>query len=262
MREFNLYRSASILVAGFAAFTAATVAVAAPVIVGNGGFGTSNGVVGDSPVGANYSYVSTFGGTTGVGQIAGVGGVNGSTFTSDAFTANAGEALTFYFNFVTADGAGFSDYAWAGLLGTMDDTVLDYIFSARTTTSGDTVPGFGLPGLNATLTPGSTPIIPGGPVWAELGNSSGGCYDTGCGYTGWIQATYIIGSTGTYRLGFGVTNTGDSSVDTGLAFAGAAINGTPVIPGGVPEPQSWVLLIAGFGLVGAAARRRRSVVAA
>jgi hypothetical protein len=30
----------------------------------------------------------------------------------------------------------------------------------------------------------------------------------------------------------------------------------------VPEPASWAMLIAGFGLVGAAARRRRTVVAA
>ena len=33
-------------------------------------------------------------------------------------------------------------------------------------------------------------------------------------------------------------------------------------PGGVPEPASWAMLIAGFGLVGAAARRRRSTVVA
>jgi hypothetical protein len=33
-------------------------------------------------------------------------------------------------------------------------------------------------------------------------------------------------------------------------------------PGGVPEPASWALLIAGFGLTGAAMRRRRQVVAA
>jgi hypothetical protein len=32
--------------------------------------------------------------------------------------------------------------------------------------------------------------------------------------------------------------------------------------GAVPEPQSWVMLIAGFGLVGAAARRRRGLVSA
>jgi hypothetical protein len=33
-------------------------------------------------------------------------------------------------------------------------------------------------------------------------------------------------------------------------------------PGAVPEPASWAMLIAGFGLVGAVARRRRTVVAA
>ena len=32
--------------------------------------------------------------------------------------------------------------------------------------------------------------------------------------------------------------------------------------GAVPEPESWALLIAGFGLVGAVARRRRTAVAA
>lgn len=37
------------------------------------------------------------------------------------------------------------------------------------------------------------------------------------------------------------------------------ISGDPL--GAVPEPSSWAMLIAGFGLVGAAARRRRMVVA-
>ena len=34
------------------------------------------------------------------------------------------------------------------------------------------------------------------------------------------------------------------------------------VTGGVPEPTSWAMLIAGFGLTGAAMRRRRTVVAA
>ena len=34
------------------------------------------------------------------------------------------------------------------------------------------------------------------------------------------------------------------------------------VGGSVPEPASWAMLIAGFGLVGAAARRRRAAVAA
>ena len=34
-----------------------------------------------------------------------------------------------------------------------------------------------------------------------------------------------------------------------------------VPPGGVPEPASWALMIAGFGLAGAALRRRRGALA-
>jgi len=121
-----------------------------------------------------------------------------------------------------------------------------------------------LPGLNAILDPGTTPIIPTPPVWDKLGDSSGGCFGgpgNGCGYTGWIKSTYTIADAGTYRLGFGVTNFGDSVVDTGLAFTGALVDGNPVDP--VPEPATWAMLIAGFGLVGAASRRRRtSAVAA
>ena len=37
---------------------------------------------------------------------------------------------------------------------------------------------------------------------------------------------------------------------------------TSIAPGTVPEPASWAMLIAGFGLTGAALRRRRTAVAA
>lgn len=237
----------------------------AQIITGNGGVGAPNGVITAPPAGGPlYRYVSTSGGIAGVGQIPGIGGTNGSLYLTDAFSANTGSLLTFYFNFVTADGTGsFPDYAWSGLTNATGTSVVDYIFTARTTTSGDTVPGFGLPGLTAILNPATTPIIPGGPVWDKLGASSGGCFGgpgQGCGYTGWIQSTYTITNAGTYRLGFGATNFGDFVVDTGLAFTGALVDGNPIDP--VPEPSSWVMLIAGFGLVGAAARRRRNAAIA
>jgi hypothetical protein len=47
----------------------------------------------------------------------------------------------------------------------------------------------------------------------------------------------------------------------GVPNAGpVTVNFDAVIPGGVPEPASWALMIAGFGLVGAAARRRQRTV--
>jgi hypothetical protein len=250
------------------ALLGASSAFAQAITIGNSGVETANGVVTAPPAfGPQYRYVSTFGGVSGAGQIAGVGGTNGSSYTTDVFSANAGSVLSFYFNFVTADGTSeFADYAWSALLDNTGASVVDYIFSARTTTSGDTVPGFGLPGLTAVLSPTSTPIIGAPAVWAPLGTSSGSCFGgvgAGCGYTGWVQATYTIANAGNYRLGFGATNFGDAVVDTGLAFTSSTVDGEVIDPTpAIPEPSSWVMLIAGFGLVGAAARRRRTVVAA
>jgi hypothetical protein len=51
-----------------------------------------------------------------------------------------------------------------------------------------------------------------------------------------------------------------SAFDRGLGGEGGGGDG--VIEGGVPEPASWAMLIAGFGLVGAMSRRRRITVAA
>jgi PEP-CTERM motif len=244
----------------FVAATAALLAVAAganaQVTVGNSGMLGPDGVVTASPGGAMYRYVSTLGGIAGVGQLPGAGGTNGSTFTSANFSADVGDTLKFYFNYVTSDGAGFSDYAWANLIGPTTIT----LFSARTTPAGNTVPGFGLPPLIATLTPVTTPIIGGGPVFSPLGGFSGRCYAAGCGYTGWIKAEYTFATAGTYQLRFGVTNAIDNIWDSALAWNGAVIDGRVIDP--IPEPQTWAMLIVGFGLVGAAARRRRQAAVA
>jgi PEP-CTERM motif len=217
----------------------------------------ADGVVTLSPTGnSSYQYISTNGGVTGAGQIASVGGTNGSQFTTSAFTANAGDSLQFFFNYVTSDGAQFADYTFAELLQASTGTVVATLFTARTTTSGNTSPGSGLPADDATLTPSSSAIIPGGPAWSVLGSSSGACFSTGCGYTGWIESDYAIATAGSYELTFGVTNFLDTAFDSGLAFDGVTVAGVPVT-GGVPEPSTWAMMILGFAGVGFMAYRRK-----
>lgn len=222
--------------------------------VGTYGAMGANGVVSLAPGGGSqYGYVSTVNGSTGVSPFNLSGNQNGSYLRSNVFSAGAGDALNFNFNYVTSDGAGFADYAWARLLNAdMSEAAL--LFTARTTTSGNTVPGFSLPNTQATVT--ASAITGGAPVWSALGASSNTCYNSGCGFTGWVSSTYNIANTGNYVLEFGVINWNDNGWDSGLAFDGITVAGTPI--SAVPEPESLALMLAGLGIVGAMARRRQS----
>jgi hypothetical protein len=224
----------------------------ASVCVGTCGTLGADGVVTASPQGGNYNYVSTNGGVA-VADLNLGSETNGSTY-SFSFLGNAGDALKFYFNFVTSDGAGFADYAFVNLNGPSSNLTL---FTARTTPSGNTVPGFGMPAISpgVAVNPATVTVIPGGPAWSPLGGSSGTCYSGGCGYTGWVEATYTLADTGTYTMLFGTVNWIDSAYQTGLAFDGITVGGIEVDPNPTPEPATLALL--GLGLAGLGAMRRR-----
>lgn len=223
---------------------------------GNAGTDGADGVVTLSPYGSSaYMYISTNGGASGVGALpTGTLGseTNGTLLTSPVFSANAGDHLKFYFNYVTSDGAGYADYAWAAVEN-KGTSAWTYLVTARTEPTGSIIPGTGMPAVSGTLTPSSVPIIAGGPTWSELGSSSGSCFAGGCGYTGWVLSDYIIPTAGNYELDFGTVNWSDTGWDSGLAIDGATIAGKPI--SGVPEPATMLLL--GLGLIGLAGVRRK-----
>jgi hypothetical protein len=245
----------SLLVAGMLGYASVCAAIDTTgwLCTGSCGMSGANGVVPLSPFPGTtaYGWVSSVNGVTGLG-LPGIGGTgsatNGSRIRSGIFSATSGQVLSFYFDYVTSDGAGYADYAWARLLDSVGNEVA-LLFTARTTAGGNTVPGFSMPPPAASLNPASTPIVAGAPSWSPLAGSSGSCYAAGCGYTGWVQATYTIAASGNYQLEFGVVNWNDQAYDSGMAFDGATIGGNPIGPGAgvppavVPTLSEWALML-------------------
>ncbi len=253
--RFAIYASILCL-ALFGAFAGTAMA---DTCTGNCGTSGANGVVGLSPSGnSSYQWVSTTGGVSGVGAIP-VGALqgnetDGSTLATSLFAVNANSTLNFFFDYVTSDGSGFPDYAWAELFNG-DGTPAALIFTAQTEASGVIVPAPGLqqPAPGVTLNPTNVLITPNATTWSPLGTWSGTCFAVGCGNTGWVNSTFNIANAGTYFLEFGVVNANDGLFDSGLAFDGVTINGVPINPPptSTPEPGSMALL--GIGVLGLAA---------
>lgn len=249
-------------------FAASATAVAGPIPAGwscSGSCGSdgADGVVTLSPSGnSSYEYVTSTGSnvTAVLPGLTMTSETNGSVLTTSTFSATAGQALNFYFNFVTSDGSStFADYGWAELFNATTGLPSALLFTGQTEPSGSIVPAQGLAGAGftpiATLNPASVPIIAGGPAWSPLGTWSGQCFDVGCGYTGWVLSSYNVPTDGNYFLEFGATNWVDTEYDTGMAIDGVTIGGTPIVTptgptGATPEPSTLVLL--GSGLIGLA----------
>jgi hypothetical protein len=94
---------------------------------------------------------------------------------------------------------------------------------------------------------------------ANPAGADGASCDAGSGSfaTYWGGVTSVTDASGNLLSDWTLT-----SVTTGTSFAGsfAPVSNPPT--GAVPEPASWAMLIAGFGLVGTMQRRRKSAVAA
>jgi hypothetical protein len=205
---------------------------------------------------------------------------NGSKIQSSAFNASANDTLTLYFNYVSTDGRGYDDYAWARLVNASTNATAAWLFTARSTNSanGNVVPGDVLnrqvdkqlpDKLDAVLNDGNTINFDVASTdWLPLGDSSNTCWDDAntCGPTGWVKSTYAIANAGSYFLEIGVINWGDEAFDSALAFdfdglQQANFNGVTVVPPPVtvPLPGGFILLSLGLGMMRAITIRNSTI---
>lgn len=204
---------------------------------------------------------------------------NGSRIRSGVFSASRGDSLSLQFNFVSTDGRGYEDYAWARLVHAGSDTTAAWLYTARSDRSarGSVVPGNvlkrqtdgSLPDeLDAVLNKGnSVGFDVSSTVWAPLGGWSGSCWTSAntCGPSGWIESAYDFADGGDFVLEMGVVNWGDEAFDSALAFdfsglRAADFSGLRVLDpstdgGTVPTPATPALVLAGLGLLAAQVRR-------
>lgn len=211
-----------------------------------------------------YGYVSSSLGvdanSNGIGY--GLGGETNGSQLSFAFTvANPNTLLSFAFNYITSDGTlSFIEYGFAELTNTATSESI-VLFNARTRpeSEGPTVPGFGMPPIQATVVGAPAYTVAGATNWSPLGGSSGDCFQglgNGCGATGWLSSFYTIATAGSYELTLGVVNWGDTAFDTGMAFDfGLGEGNVPSIPG-IPEPSTYAMFAVGLAAIAAGVRRR------
>jgi hypothetical protein len=282
---------APLVLAASAAATCTAVYAAEPAIAGNAWSATgSAGLIGAtttvplSPLGNSVvGYVSTadsaaFGVSPLLLKTDGRGDEqanNGSKVVSGSFAAVAGQTLTLHFNYVSTDGRGYDDYAWARLIPAGNTTTAGWLYTARSSNSarGNVVPGDvlsrqqdkNLPDeLDATLNNGnSVGFNVNGTDWQPLGGYTGSCWDGAntCGPSGWIRSEYTFSQSGNFRLEMGVVNWGDQAYDSALAFdysglAPADFPGLSVMAA-VPEPGQLAMMLSGLGLMGAMGWRNR-----
>ncbi len=246
--------------------------------VGQCGATGADGDVTLSPLGqSSHGYVTTAG-SDALGasplnlQESGGGGsvftqTNGSRYTSSVFAANQGDTLSAYFNYVSTDGKGFDDYAWARVLNADTQSVVAWMFTARSTNSNkqSIVPG----DLKVDFDPDAVilnyadfefntrNLKTDSPVnWSLLGASNGSCWREtaeGCGFSGWLNSRVTLAQAGRYQLEVGVVNFGDQAYDSGLAFD---VTGLQAPTSAVPEVGSLPLFLMGAaGMVAMRSRR-------
>jgi hypothetical protein len=116
---------------------------------------------------------------------------------------------------------------------------------------------FGQPTSGCCFDVDSGPASFNASCWQSVLNQSGPYTEVIAGTRSFItySAWFIADQSGTFQLVFSGEGLGNVNI-------GPILDNVLVTQAAIPEPQSWAMLIAGFGLIGAMQRRRKAALAA
>lgn len=185
--------------------------------------------------------LTTFANFTGINSVSGVrfqnsapddvSGTTGSLYTIDPLTSVPGSRLvSFSFLSTSAISVGGTNYAAGSNL--LSGTFTDVSVSGQTNASAAAYNGSTGGGSTIVFTSDFVSFVPGSDFDMSISLTS--------------LAPLLFANPGAALRSFQAYSTGSFSSDP-----------EAIVVGGVPEPSVWAMLIAGFGLVGFQARRRR-----
>lgn len=180
-----------------------------------------SGIAGAVGAGAIETFLGM--GAGALGSLTGSPATEGSAI-RQAFTASAGDTISFDFNFITTEATpGVGDFAFVSIV---VDGILTVL--ADTTSGGFVTSPISLP-------------IEGGEVQSEV-------------ETGLLSFSHVLTTGGLVELGIGIVDAGDTLVTSGLQVDNV-VHTAGLAPGAVPAPGP--LALVAFGLLSVGMARRR-----
>ncbi len=205
---------------------------------------------GAAALGINSGIVLTTGGLSCVG----------SANTQSGCTGGSGTASSLGLDFTATSTELFFNYVFAS------EEYNEFVNSAFNDSFTLLLNGLGFSNVNLAVLPGSGDVV----SINTVNNGANAVYfrdNTVLGlpiqYDGLttVLTAQALGLTigSNYTLTFGITDNGDSVLDSAVFIQGGSVGTVTPPTGAVPEPSTWAMMLLGFGAMGVAVRRRRKL---
>jgi len=216
----------------------------------SGGTVQSGGPTASSAQGQLTTAITALSGMTPTGGT--VTSLGGLTLGPGVYSSSSTMDLT---GILTLDGGGNANALWVFLVGSALNTASNSVVNVTSTGAGAGV-YWVLPTTSGSATLGKDSVFAGN-ILANISITADTNVTDSCGRL--LTQTASVTLAGTDTIGIGCTGilAGSNGLSGGGTITSGAVNTLPSAP--VPEPETYAMLLAGLGLIGFTARRRKNL---